>query len=281
MLQEFKLTNADLNKKTDLRVLSLGAGVQSSTLLLLMLEGKVKMADIALFADTGNEPIEVYKYLDYLKILSKDKIKILTVKKSNIIEDALAEKTKGTSNGFITMPIYAVDKNGKKTMGRRQCTNDYKIQPIHKKIREILQVKTLRGKNIEIVMGISFDEQQRAKTPNNKWAINCYPLIENYMTRQDCIDFYNSKEVKKPPRSACIVCPYHSDEEWLDLKKNYPEEFKSAVEFDNLIRDKGSEGYKNYLHSSLIPLSDVVFKEKRNYYQPTLALDECEGMCGI
>lgn len=280
-LKELKLTQQDYDDKYDMRILSLGAGVQSSTVLFSMLEEKIKPAEFAIFADTGNEPAEVYEYLKYLKNISKNKIEIVTVKKSNIVDDALAPKEKGTNKGFITMPIFAINEQNKKSMGRRQCTNDYKIQPIHKKIRELLGVKSLKNKKIEIVMGISSDEQQRAKAPRNNWGVHCYPLIENYITRQDCLDYYNKKQHKKPPRSACIVCPYHSDQEWLDLKNNYPKEFKQAIKFDEEIRNKGKDGYKNYLHRSYIPLKDVTFKEKLDFYQPTLTLDDCEGMCGL
>ena len=39
-----------------LRILSLGAGVQSSTLAMLIEKGKIPMVDAAIFADTGAEP---------------------------------------------------------------------------------------------------------------------------------------------------------------------------------------------------------------------------------
>ena len=43
-----------------LRLLSLGAGVQSTTLLLLAAEGRLPTPDAAIFADTGWEPAAVY-----------------------------------------------------------------------------------------------------------------------------------------------------------------------------------------------------------------------------
>ncbi len=39
-----------------IRALSLGAGVQSTTLALLAVEGVLPMPDVAIFADTGWEP---------------------------------------------------------------------------------------------------------------------------------------------------------------------------------------------------------------------------------
>jgi 3'-phosphoadenosine 5'-phosphosulfate sulfotransferase (PAPS reductase)/FAD synthetase len=50
-----------------LRVLSLGAGVQSTTLALMIEKGEIPMVDAAIFADTGAEPKEVYTHLEWLK----------------------------------------------------------------------------------------------------------------------------------------------------------------------------------------------------------------------
>ena len=49
-------------------VLSLGAGVQSSTLLLMAEAGEIEpRPDAAIFADTGWEPAAVYQHLDWLE----------------------------------------------------------------------------------------------------------------------------------------------------------------------------------------------------------------------
>ena len=80
-----------LKKDVELRVLSLGAGVQSSTVLFKMLDQQIKPADIAIFADTGNEPKEVYEWLKYLKTLIKGKLQLEIVRNNentgNIIND--------------------------------------------------------------------------------------------------------------------------------------------------------------------------------------------------
>ena len=49
------------------RYLSLGAGVQSSTALLLAARGDIAPFDAAIFADTGWEPAAVYAHLDRLE----------------------------------------------------------------------------------------------------------------------------------------------------------------------------------------------------------------------
>jgi 3'-phosphoadenosine 5'-phosphosulfate sulfotransferase (PAPS reductase)/FAD synthetase len=277
--KELKLGSKETKAKNrDLRVLSLGAGVQSSTLFYKILNNEIEPVDCAIFADTGNEPKAVYDYLEHLSNLADFPVHI--VSKGNIIDDSLAVAQKGTNKGFLTMPVKGVDENGKQVMGRRQCTNDYKIQPINKKIRELLGVKTLRGFNVEVVMGISLDEIQRAKEPINKWQVNCYPLIENKITRHQCLEYIKKHNYKTPPRSACIVCPYHSNKEWLHMKENNPYEFEFAVNFDLKIRTTSSNGVKNYLHSSLKPLGEIDFNK---YKDPQYKLfdDECSGICGV
>jgi len=277
--KELKLGSEETKAKDrDLRVLSLGAGVQSSTLFYKIINNEIEPVDCAIFADTGNEPKAVYNYLEHLSNLADFPVHI--VSKGNIIDDSLAVAEKGTNKGFLTMPVKGVDENGKQVMGRRQCTNDYKIQPINKKIRELLGVKRLTGFNVEVVMGISLDEIQRAKEPLNKWQVNSYPLIANKITRHDCLDYIKLHEYKTPPRSACIVCPYHSNKEWLYMKENNPDEFQFAVNFDLKIRTTSSNGIKNYLHSSMKPLGEIDFNQ---YKDPQYKLfdDECSGICGV
>ena len=50
-----------------LRILALGAGVQSTTLALMIEKGEVPMVDAAIFSDTMAEPRRVYSHLDWLE----------------------------------------------------------------------------------------------------------------------------------------------------------------------------------------------------------------------
>jgi len=52
-----------------IRVLNLGAGVQSTMLFLMLVDGELEPVDIAFFADTGDEPKAVYEHLEFLKTL--------------------------------------------------------------------------------------------------------------------------------------------------------------------------------------------------------------------
>jgi hypothetical protein len=48
-------------------ILSLGAGVQSTTLALLAARGELALPEAAIFADTGWEPLAVYQNLEWLR----------------------------------------------------------------------------------------------------------------------------------------------------------------------------------------------------------------------
>lgn len=288
-LKEMRLGHEKIiDSDPDLRILSLGAGVQSSTLLMKIYNGEIKPVDYAIFADTGNEPDEVYEWFEYLTNKVQDKIKILIVKNErntgNIAEDVLSEV-----GFFASIPVYTKNKeSGKTGITMRTCTDRYKIRPIGEKIREILDVKSMRGKTVEIVMGISSDEVQRAKYPPNQWQINCYPLVENNISRHQCLEYFGKLGMPKPPRSACIICPYHSNSEWKRIKDNSPTEFAYAVNFDEELRSKDTKSqFVNKLDSELflykekIPLKDATFDESNEQFQGSLFDDECEGYCGV
>ena len=292
-VQEMKLGDPDtFERERDLRVLSLGAGVQSSTLLFKMLHGEIEPPDVAIFSDTGNEPQAVYDWLEYLKKQMEGKIKLVIVRnqynKGNIIDDFKAD-----SGRHSLFPLHITKSDGNKALGRRTCTSEYKIRPLQDWLREYFDVVYLRSKHIEMVMGISLDEIQRAKKAPMKWQVNCYPLIENKITRQDCKDWMQDKGYPPPPRSACIICPFHSNEEWLHIKNQNEEEFQQAIDFDEWLRDpennsigmqkfkQYNEGSVPYLHKDRIPLKVANLSKPKEDVAWTLFDDECEGMCGV
>ena len=273
----------DENREKTLVVISLGAGVQSSTMALMAAEGVLPKVDCAIFADTGYEPKAVYRYLEFLKKILP--YPVYVVSKGNIKKDMLDSIDNGTR--FPTAPFFTqAEITGKKGMLRRQCTADYKIVPIRKKIRELCGIKYgkhfPKNKYVEQWIGISTDEIQRMKPARDKYILNRHPLIEAKMSRQDCIDYLKKEKIPLPEKSACIVCPYHNDAYWHFMKNERPEEFADAVEFDKNIRT-GSRNIRDklYLHRSCKPLDEVEFNKKENDKQLDMFNNECEGMCGV
>lgn len=273
-----------------LRILSLGAGVQSTTLLHMMIAGEVEPANHVIFADTGWEPKPVYTHLAKLEaLMEKHEINFHKVSVGNIREDAL-DMTKR----FASMPLYMRKEDGTKGMVRRQCTNEYKIQPLLKLQRDLVGLaKGARSKEhlATTIIGISWDETQRMRDAAFSWLRNEYPLVDRRITRQMCLDWCADHNLELPPRSACIGCPFKTDHEWRLLRDTMPEEWSDAVEFDNQLRQKLKDDGRfygtAYLHKSAKPLDEVDLrtpKEQGQYelFDEDMSFDqECEGMCGV
>ena len=218
-----------------LRILSLGAGVQSSTLALMIEHGEIPMVDAAIFADVKGEPKKVYEWLEYLKTkITSYPIHVVTYRD---LKQDLLDIANGTGK-VIPIPFFTIDDKGKKGMMRRQCTADYKIKPVTSKIRELLGLKKgekrKAGTKVELLMGISQDEISRMKTNQIKYIQNVYPLVEKKMRRSDCITWMEDNFYPTPPRSACTFCPFHSNEEWKRVKEN-KEEWDEIVALEKLL----------------------------------------------
>ena len=276
------------------RVLNLGAGVQSTVLFLQMLDGDLPKADVAIFADTGDEPEAVYRHLDYLDSLGGVDIVRCSAGR---LGDSLIESAGSTERRFIAIPSFLSRGNDGKNvgMGRRQCTTEYKINPIEQKIRELLGVA--KGKQlprdtvITQILGLSFDEARRVDRVKTRylgrrnWRCE-FPLFDDEMTRSDCVRWL---EERLPgydvPRSACVFCPYKSDREWLELKTGDPQGWRRAVEVDRAIRNPTSRGTDEtdcqYLHRSCKPLELVELTVSPVEQKASWSQMDCEGMCGV
>ena len=264
------------------RVLSLGAGVQSSTLALMAAHGEIDVPDCAIFADTQAEPKAVYDWLNWLE--KQLPFPVYRVTNGNLFDAATKLHISKNGNGYTkASPPAWITEDGGKTVNlmMRQCTVDYKIKPIIKKMRDL----GFKKDGVEQFIGISKDEAQRMKPARDKWINNRWPLIEKYMTREDCFTWMKEKGYPLPPRSSCSFCPYHSNEEWKRLKNNDQQAFNEAVKFEKALQKtmeqvKGFRGIA-YLHRSCRPLDEIDFNAKSPQLELDLFGDECEGMCGV
>lgn len=269
------------------RIISLGAGVQSSTMLLMALAGEFdETPDCAIFADTGWEPKAVYDHLDYLQgIADAHGFAIHRVQKGNIRAAAMEARHAGGVR-FAPLPLHIRNLDGSPAMLRRQCTREFKVEPLTKKQRELCGLvprqRAPKGAILcETWIGISTDEAQRMRDSRETWAVNRYPLIEKRMSRRDCLAWLESRGYRRPPKSACIGCPYHHDSYWRELKRESPAEFADAVEFDAAMRTQHRLTGTTFVHKSLKPLDEVDFSSAEDRGQQNLFNNECEGMCGV
>ena len=113
---------------------------------------------------------------------------------------------------FVTMPVFAREfTGGRPVMLRRQCTGDYKLEPICRFCRPLIGRR--RGQRhttppfCEMWIGISTEENaKRCKPSREGWVTNRYPLRELGMTRSECERWLWDHYQVVAPKSACIGC---------------------------------------------------------------------------
>lgn len=330
-----------------LRVLSLGAGVQSTTLLLMSLRGELPRLDGVVFADTQWEPKAVYEHLEFLRReCEKAGVPLYTGTAGNLREDGIEFRSRGWARGetskkrYASIPVFVKNPDGSQGRVNRQCTKEYKIEVVDRIIRRlILGLKAGRPAppgSVEHWFGITTDESRRAVFPGRwkevdadnqprlygestvvrkkkvwkpaPWKTHAYPLLDAVLlpdrtsrpfghlprtyTRDDCEDWLRKNlPGRKVPRSACIGCPFRSNEEWRRMRDETPDEWADAVEFDHAQRAADRKGAsrrgmivgETYVHRQLIPL-DMVDLDGQGEPEGThcgFLNDGQDGLCGV
>lgn len=324
-------------------VLNLGAGWQSSRLLLAACRGELPKFDAAVFADTQWEPKKVYAHLEWLKqMAAMAEIPLVVVSRGDLRADAIEfRENRASSDGkrFASIPVFVKNRNGKQGRARRQCTKEYKIEVVDRWVRrELLGLlpgqRLPKGVTLRQWFGISADESTRAVFPgrwikkrktmidlygevieleiNKRWVPgrqreHVYPLLNEVwmpdrkivahqyfdrpQTREDVGQWLRQEYPERQvPRSACIGCPFHSNEEWRLMQAEAPEEFEDACQFDEAMRsaDQRNAGRRKkivgelYLHRQLVPLrmADLNGAGEKQGGCGTL-FDGQDGLCGV
>lgn len=260
-----------------LNIISLGAGVQSTTMALMAAHGEIEpMPHAAIFADTGDEPQAVYDHLRWLM-------------GPNVLPFSVHITTRGRLSDALRagveearVPFFIGTKGG---MKQRQCTRNYKLRPIRRKVRELLGKPGrvhIAPKAVSQWIGISTDEAIRIKPSGVRFIENRHPLIELGMSRHDCLMWLFRNGYPQPPKSSCKYCPYRSRAQWQDMRENQPGEFEEVCTLDDWLGEPEQVARfrgRLYVHPARKPLRDVDLTRPDN--QPDLFGNECEGMCGV
>jgi hypothetical protein len=282
------------------RCLNLGAGVQSSAIYVMGVQGKVEF-DFAVFSDTGEEPPHVHEMVEWLQSLDGPPIHI--VSKGTRLGDALI-KGVGPTRRFASIPAFTARKRGtKEGMVPRQCTAEFKIEVIEEFVkREVWGIpKNGRCGDNMLVQLFGFSREQKelrraARTQGRfgdiYWAKAEFPLIadkdqNNWISRHRCREILIEAGCPfEPEGSECVFCPFKDNERWKEVRK-CKESWDRACEVDDALRNgaRAAEGLNHdlYVHFSCVPLREVDLDAQGMLFNDAAHgfSRECEGGCGL
>ena len=131
-----------MNTLQALTVLNLGGDVQSSVLALMASRGAFdRVPDCAIFADTHWESPSVYQHVDWLARQLSFPLYVVNNGRS-LREDVKALTSHSGHRNYVDIPVYLKGRDGEGDgIGRQQCTENYKVKPIRRRIREMLGLK--------------------------------------------------------------------------------------------------------------------------------------------
>jgi hypothetical protein len=254
--------------------------------------------DVAVFADTGEEPAAVYRHLEWLRSLNGPPILVRSI--GSRLGDDLLRGQNSTRQRFASIPAYTAAREGVQSgIVRRQCTHEYKVRVIERSIRrEVLMLKPgqhiPKGVHVRQAFGISVDEKSRASRIYERWIMGeapfepVFPLLDRRMTRADCISWLRQFVPHDVSRSACVFCPFKSNREWRHLRDTDPQGWARAVQIDDALRIPGNVvnrglDQKLYVHRDCVPLrtADLDDGDGRQLMLDPSWENECVGMCGV
>lgn len=187
------------------KYLSFGAGVNSTALMLLLLDEGVKFE--AVFSDTGCEWPETY---DHLRLLQEEGYKFTW----------LRPEITGTKTLYEYMMKYKIIPHWK----RRFCTAKWKRKPFDRYVK----------KPCTVYIGYDYEERRHRHLPDRKGIHFEFPLIEREINRNGCVKIIKDHELTVPRRSGCWLCPFQPLAGWVRLRVTYPDLFQKAVVLEDI-----------------------------------------------
>ena len=167
------------------------------------------------FTDTGAELKEIYDFLDKLEAhLGKEIIRLSSGK---------------DFDHWLTMHNEYLP-----SAQQRWCTRQMKIKPFEEFVGDDLVVSYI---------GIRADENRDGYISQKDTIKAVFPFIEDGLVRDDVFQMLEDsvgipEYYKWRSRSGCYFCFFQRQDEWLGLKRNHPELFEKAREFEQRVRTK-------------------------------------------
>lgn len=214
-------------------VISFGAGVDSTAMILLLWENGIR-PDMIQFANVGNEAPDTYEHLETFSAWLKantDFPEIQTVKSASPVAGHKSLGDQMLTNQ--TIPSLA--------FGHHSCSLLWKVDPQDKNVRNWQPAKDAWAAGKSVVKAIGYDNGDRdscrsfkaqnsesAKKNGEGYAF-WYPLQDADMDREACEALCKKYLGYIPRKSSCSFCPAMKKDEILAMEKDHPELIEMAL----------------------------------------------------
>lgn len=270
-----------------LKILSFGAGMQSTALALMSCENayaaqkgreypypKVPVYDLVIFCDLGFEPPWVKHQADFVEKSCESVGIWYKTLDTPLYQDLMRDFGK---KRVVSIPWWTLGDDGHKSKMPRNCTIDYKVEEISKFIRwNVLgyrkgqRLKEEDKKAHEMHMGFSFEEKKRCKESPNPMFVNRFPLVDMELVRADNYAYIKDVWGLDTKASACAFCPFHKNFFFKYLREHEPEAYRQLVGVDELLRDNNPKPPMD---------SDLFISRSRKRLEDLTDEDCCDAEC--
>lgn len=234
-----------------MKILSCGAGMQSTALALMSVENKLKgymihplvpIYDLIVFCDLGGEPFWLYEQVAFIAAACKKAGIPFVVLQADLYSDYMQDFGQ---KRVTSIPFWTLAPDGKKAKMRRNCTLDYKINRIQQYARYNLhgyrsyqRTREEDKKAHEMHIGFSFEERHRAKEKSHPMYVNVFPLITMGATRADNYKYILETWGLETKASACLFCPFHRNYFFHFISKEHGENYAQVVAMDSMLEER-------------------------------------------
>lgn len=260
-------------------VISISGGKDSTALWLHALEKETENI-MPIFADTGHEHEETYKYIDYLE---KELGEITRVKADfserinnkrkyvdekwreegvdeKIINDALSV-LEPTGNPMLDLAIW---KGRFPSTRARFCTTELKVIPI---MEQIYNPLLDQGKKVISWQGVRADE-----SPARAKLIDYEPMPEGFDVYRPILNWtvkdvfeqhvkhgikYNPLYLQGMSRVGCMPCIHSRKSELYEIARRYPEEIERVAEWEKIVAKASKVGGASFFPHSEVAGNDI------------------------
>ncbi len=267
-----------------MKILSFGAGMQSTALALMSCENVMSGGDVphplvpiyddVVFCDLGFEPPWVMAQVEFVRKACESAGIRFDVLEAPLHRDLMENFGERRT---VSIPWWTLKDDGHKSKMPRNCTIDYKVKVISKFVRwELLgyrkgqRLRDEDKKAHEMHMGFSYEEQKRCKESPNPMFVNKFPLVDMGLVRADNYAYIRDVWGLETKASACTFCPFHTNYFFGYLKDNEPATYSGLIEVDELLRDKNPKPPMD---------SDLFISRSRKRIADLTPEDCCDAEC--